>query len=951
MGFSFESVSDVLQCLQIFYRSTDVSQRAEADNWLQSFQKHSAAWKISLLLLQPDNPLESRFFGATTLHSKIRYDFNDLSEEERSQLISELFVYVSSERKGGFEIQNKICITIASLALKWRQFKNFVPIIIEKMGVLDNKYMLLSTLSYLPEEISNKSLTLFEDQKAEKQQELNQSVELVMSVVGSVLCGSGDQPIDTQRASIKCFCAWVTVGSIAAEQMAQSPIIPALFAASTMNDLNDTALEALAELVYVYNNPERDEPVIQAVMPRLAELRGHVNEAIATENHTAIRNMCRLFAYVGQDYLFDRLRSDDAVAFDILNIILSLFGLPHSESHTLLLDFLQDLLTRVSPTNSSPAVLSLLHHVLKVCQVHTQLPEDYQDWDKEAQQDYKHFRRDVSYLMRDILHYVGTEVLFNDVFGRISCEIARFQTLSVEEQRRQWHTLEGLLFIVRSVGKVDVIDPSACTLPQPEQTISSLLRFPPIPEIRYTVLLIISKYVCVIQPGSNQLVTDIIQFILSSITPDSPMLYAAAASALQFTCMDCAGTIIASPELTDNVMGIYNMIPDSLPLENKIEIVEGLSRLCSKLGHPTNLPYLRHFIDVRMQRIVSRVEQQNTAPSNENALAIHSDIALISTVVKFSYRNHCVETAQLLYSYFGNHWILFSQILQSFGKNDEVVERLCRLLRNLVKVNPDVFGRCGLLEPCISLITDGYANYPMGSYMYCGMAIIESFALSKQYYEQMSRMSTSFCVVSFRVLNSEEACIRQPDIVADFFDFCSHCLRALPQLILGENNILRRTLHLAGMNILNDLRGPNTAVMSFYDCLMSHGISDSFASDANAKIVSGVIEEYGKNIVLKIIEAVMGRLPETLLDEPVSPCYRQAATPLSVLYNIYDLYEPLFKQYMGEALEAIPTKIISNEEKTELYNALVNSSNRLSISGFSRRIRDLSSIARHRQRM
>lgn len=90
--------------------------------------------------------------------SKIRYDFNDLSEEERSQLISELFVYVSSERKGGFEIQNKICITIASLALKWRQFKNFVPIIIEKMGVLDNKYMLLSTLSYLPEEISNKSV-------------------------------------------------------------------------------------------------------------------------------------------------------------------------------------------------------------------------------------------------------------------------------------------------------------------------------------------------------------------------------------------------------------------------------------------------------------------------------------------------------------------------------------------------------------------------------------------------------------------------------------------------------------------------------------------------------------------------------------------------------------------------------------------------------------------------
>ena len=92
-------------------------------------------------------------------YSKIRYDFNELSEEQIQQLFTLLFQVAGEYRNNPSTVRNEICLDIVSLLLRWNNINNIVQTVVSQIGASGNDYMLLNILSMLPEEVNNPRVT------------------------------------------------------------------------------------------------------------------------------------------------------------------------------------------------------------------------------------------------------------------------------------------------------------------------------------------------------------------------------------------------------------------------------------------------------------------------------------------------------------------------------------------------------------------------------------------------------------------------------------------------------------------------------------------------------------------------------------------------------------------------------------------------------------------------
>lgn len=61
----------VLQALKALYHSPDTSAKEHASSWLEQFQKSVHAWTISDQLLARKADLESSYFAAQTMRTKV----------------------------------------------------------------------------------------------------------------------------------------------------------------------------------------------------------------------------------------------------------------------------------------------------------------------------------------------------------------------------------------------------------------------------------------------------------------------------------------------------------------------------------------------------------------------------------------------------------------------------------------------------------------------------------------------------------------------------------------------------------------------------------------------------------------------------------------------------------------------------------------------------------------
>ena len=88
-------VEHVAEAIKSLYHDPDPKRKEEASKWLNQLQRSVFAWTISDQLLQRQLDVETCYFAAQTMRSKIQYSFHELPSEAHVSLRNSLLDHLT----------------------------------------------------------------------------------------------------------------------------------------------------------------------------------------------------------------------------------------------------------------------------------------------------------------------------------------------------------------------------------------------------------------------------------------------------------------------------------------------------------------------------------------------------------------------------------------------------------------------------------------------------------------------------------------------------------------------------------------------------------------------------------------------------------------------------------------------------------------------------------------
>ncbi|CAM9856354.1 unnamed protein product, partial [Phaeothamnion confervicola] len=308
-----QRITEVQQALDAVYNGSGQEHR-NADLWLQGFQRTPEAWSVAdALLTRNDAELQVTFFGAVTIHAKIRYDFAELPAETilplRSSLINHLTEW-STARDVRPAVLTRLCLALAALALQtnWPNAVGDLTGALMSAGQQGQQQeraarVCLELLKVLPEECCNSHVVVSDAARDAFLGQLRASVPSLLGFLAGVAADSLGRDLMVQESVFKCLQSWLRYCDIPPDDLAAHPLFPAAFGALANPDLFETAVDFLVEVLRTYADPRRSMAVVAAAVPRAMALRPAFAAAVAEEDEDAARGYCRLFTEMGESYM------------------------------------------------------------------------------------------------------------------------------------------------------------------------------------------------------------------------------------------------------------------------------------------------------------------------------------------------------------------------------------------------------------------------------------------------------------------------------------------------------------------------------------------------------------------------------------------------------------------------------------------------------------------------
>nr|CAD7573032.1 unnamed protein product [Timema californicum] len=247
----------VYQAVLALYHNPDPSEKEKASLWLGDLQRSVFAWKVADEMLHHKRDLESCYFAAQTMRTKIQLSFHELPPEAHTSLRDSLMEHIGQVNDAtNTVIVTQLCLALADLALQTSTWQKPVLDLITKFSGL-NIWPLLEILTVLPEEVNSRSLRLGANRRQEVLQDLTATASAVnqflVSALSSVLVfvddvhpgrqpsnldsphpisytiklclsGGGENPQIHVRI-LRCFTSWVSIQAITLADVAENIVV------------------------------------------------------------------------------------------------------------------------------------------------------------------------------------------------------------------------------------------------------------------------------------------------------------------------------------------------------------------------------------------------------------------------------------------------------------------------------------------------------------------------------------------------------------------------------------------------------------------------------------------------------------------------------------------------------------------------------------------------------
>ncbi|KAG1695067.1 hypothetical protein DVH05_020994 [Phytophthora capsici] len=744
--------------------------------------------------------------------------------------------------------------------------------------------------------------------------------------------GNTADDVETQETVLRALTSWLRYVKVEAAVVVRNPLLHSLLGFLARDELFDASVDLSVELVKSYAH---EQLVVQWLAPRLLSLRGAFAAAAEAEDVDTCLGLCRIFTEMGEAYLELLLHNgagSDHVA--LVDLLLDCMSYPDTEIADVTIPFWFRLLGELQH-RVTPAMLvqykPRLERLAGLCMQKLQFRDEFPSLPTDKQQDFKAFRQELGDILRDCCQLLGVEAVLQHCVNGLN------QIFQTPAESRSWEAVEAHLYCFRSIARdVEKTKSNAEALDAPISLIfEHLSRFSDHPAICYTSCLIVSRYSEWLRAHPTSLSAQV-QFLNTCVTKSAGdprygewEVARAAASAVRALAMDCWSM------LGGDIVAFYLHIEHSelMAVEDQVLILEGI---CAGVSNSNDMPRILSVLDQVMKGVGQRLATllASTSAKSHVQVALNELLRLMCIyeyldITKLQGEKHplVMLTEQL--------WPLFNQMLALYRGHDELVERVCRCYKRILRT-------CGEhISPLLPQLVDNllafYQAEPKSSYLYTASMVLKFFSHSHNHAETdplFARMLFTLIETTTPIFASADEMQARPDVVEEFFFLMERAVRCVPQVLAapvsgGQVPLMTSIFSCAVSALAISHNDANKAVL----CFLEQVYVESQAGNSRVELVSLCAgsngEDSNKMLVSYLLRGVvLGALAPSRVDAD----YGSAA---GVLVQLAKVNGPQLQQWIAGWFEqatagsfaTAAVNFLTPDEAKEFQSELFNSEN------------------------
>lgn len=917
------SLEAVCQAIHALYHTPDIGGKEKASAWLGTLQRSVHAWTISDELLRCKVDVETCYFAAQTMRSKIQYAFHELPVSAQASLKDSILEHIGHVNEATNQvIITQLCLALADLALQMATWTNAVTELITRFG--DNIHHvppLLEILTVMPEEVNSRSLRLGANRRTEIHDNFNDAAPLVLQLLCVCMDNYSSDPRILVRV-MRCLGSWFNIGALPTTDVAHSKLLTNVFQAlispQTPSMVHEAATDSVCAALLmadkltqnVHSHPHAD--LAKALHQGVLTLAESYHMSVAQEDIDKSINYSRIFTELAESHLevmVERQRqglsTDTREDLGILDLILICVGHHDYEVAEISFNFwyrLSEKLYKEDDPRLNDIFGPYIERLIIALCKHCQLEPDHEGNPDEGD-DFSEFRFRVSDLIKDVVFVVGSANSFRQLF----------KNLQAQSNQATWDVFEASLFVMSAMAKS--VSPTENEIVC--QVVEAILSLPDNVHtaVKHTSTQLVGE-LCEWIEKHPQTLEPILNFLLSRM--QQPKLSNVAATALHKICSTCRDQMGA------HFQGIIQIIQamDTFNISNDaaIGLLKGASLILSRMPHDKIADGLRQLCVIQLTPLAQVVQNAETVKDGSKG---DPTIWLDRMAAIFRNLNVTVTNGQLhpCQPLVQEMWPLLSSTCSKYQTDVRIIERCCRCIRFMIRC----VGKqsAPMLEPLVKQIVQLYQLHQHSCFLYLGSILVDEYGNEEGCVHGLLEMLHAFCGPTFKILDETDGLRGHPDTVDDLFRLCTRFIQRATVPFL-QSAVLKSILNCAMVACTIEHRDANASVMKFIEdvvkCSRTKEDSDDF--ELRRSLVRIIINENGQQLVSNIINACIFCLPSYMVPDAAD-----------VIFELMLFDRPAVCVWLEVTLKALPMQssggsiTATHKQLTDFHKGITSAEN------------------------
>lgn len=899
------TLETVRQAIHALYHNPDTSGKERASIWLGELQRSVYGWKIADELLMHPVDLESSYFAAQTMRTKIQYSFYELPAESHSSLRDSLMNHISGITSDVAPvIVTQLCLALADLALQMASWRLPVNDITSRFGN-NVQYLpvLLEILTVLPEEVNSRSLRLGSNRRSEVLAEFTQVSPQVIQLLNSCM-----QPAQSDsRVHVKvfrCLGSWFTINVLPSNDQTLHGLLRCVFqilaSPNPSSMVHEAATDCICSALMLVEDVSKHQALAQTLFQGVYTLVEGYHMSVTQEDIDKSVNYCRVFTELAESFLDEMVTNPQVGLGNLQTLDLLLMCVGHHDYEVAEITFnfwyrLSEILYKKNNDHINQLFEPFIQRLIVALCRHCQLDPDHEGVPEDGD-DFSEFRARVSELIKDVVFVIGSSYCFQQMFENLKNQ-GSFAT---------WDMSEASLFVMGAVAK-NIIPEENNVVPQ---VVEAILQLPESTHVavRYTSTHLLGE-LCDWIEKHPQYLDPVLNFLFTCL--QQPALATIAASSLQNICSTCKKQMIPHFGVLLQILQAIDTF--SISNEAAVGLLKGTALILGQMSLDRITGGLRELCQTQLTPLNQLLkEDQSIKEGTKTDPAIWLDrLAAIFRHTTPSVINGQQHPCQPVVE---EVWPLLSEACNKYQSDIRIIERCCRCIRFAVRC----VGKqsAALLQPLVTQMVQLYQEHQHSCFLYLGSILVDEYGSEPGCIEGLLEMLKAFCAPTFRILNAPNGLRNHPDTVDDLFRLCTRFLQRAPVPFL-QCDSLKAIIHFALIACTLDHKDANASVMNFFNDLLKGARRQEDSGDFHQKraLIQGIIAEHGQTLVSALIHACVFCLPTYMLVNVANVLYELTVFDKQALSKwLENALQLLPKQSSGGSVTATPEQLLSFHE-------------------------------------